>query len=62
MKSQTRKMTQIFTAFGAWAGRGLRYSRVVVTPADDMVQEYEAGIMPVLPQRTLPSFDDHATH
>jgi hypothetical protein len=63
MKTQTQMMTQIFSAFSAWAERGLRYSRgPVAQPKDDVVQEYEAAVMPVLPHRAQQSHEDHAGH
>lgn len=62
MKTQTQKMTQIFSAFSAWAGRGLRFAQQAPAPADDQLQEYEAGVMPVIPQRTTSAFDERAVN
>jgi hypothetical protein len=62
MKTQTQKMTQIFSAFGNWAGRGLRYARPLPAMNDDLVQEYEAGVMPVLPLRNIAPFDEHTAN
>lgn len=61
MKAHTQKVTKIFTAFGAWAGRGIVPLRGgQANLAEDMVQEYEAGVMPVLPERGAPTFDERA--
>lgn len=63
MKAQTQTITQIFAVFSAWAGRGLQYAQKPSTlGADDLVQEYEAGVMPVLPPKPRQFVDDHSTN
>jgi hypothetical protein len=53
MTNQSPKMSRIFTAFSAWAGRGLRVAKPEPATPDD-VQEFEGHIAPVIPQAKLP--------
>lgn len=65
MKSARHQMAKFLFSLGPLACLGVGFRRKdtinsFVGTTDDIVQEYEAGIMPVLPPRGLPSYDDQA--
>ncbi len=61
--SSQKKMTQVFSAFAAWTSRGVPVLRKPSSQgSDEMLQEYEAAIMPVLPQHGPRHMDEHISH
>ena len=55
MPNTTQKMSHMIAAFSAWAGRGLRQAKPDSdAPRDDLAQEFETSVPPVIPSTSLP--------